>query len=60
MTPNDFSYPVAVQKEMMFLSANRAKSGSVMIVAQLELPDQPVEDDDWEGFYDDADGWQEL
>ncbi|MDP1541471.1 MAG: hypothetical protein Q8L72_12575 [Moraxellaceae bacterium] len=60
MNADDFSYAVAAQKETTLSSVNSARKNSMTIVDTSELQSPFAEDDEWEGFYEDGDGWEEF
>ncbi|MFI3156983.1 MAG: hypothetical protein QX199_12590 [Methylococcaceae bacterium] len=61
MIPNDFTDAVSVAEETALSSAHAPRKTPEAAVTKPELQLLPGEDGgEWEGFYDDGDGWVEL
>ncbi|WP_333877392.1 hypothetical protein [Methylobacter sp.] len=65
MNTDYFSYGMAAQKETMDSSdeskVNVTRKSSVTAITESELSSPLAEDGgEWEGFYDNGDGWKEF
>lgn len=61
MTSEDFTDAVSIPKETTLSSVNAARKTPAAADQKPELQPLLGEDgDEWEGFYDDGNGWLEL